>query len=58
MKLIASAKTKEQMEQMINTYFFSTKYTLADNLTIMHPDKTIKNYRITEKKNRFRFEEI
>ena len=58
MKLIASAKTKEQIEQMINTYFFSTKYTLSDKLEILHPDKTLKNYRVTEKKNRFRFEEI
>ena len=58
MKLIASASTKEKMAEMINTYFFSTKYTLADNLAIMHPDKTIKNYRVTQKKNRFRFEEI
>ena len=58
MALIATAPTREKMEQMINTYFFSTKYTLSDNLEILHPDKTLKNYRVTEKKNRFRFEMI
>ena len=58
MKLIATAPTKERMERIINSYFFSTKYSISNDMNIVHPDKQITNYRVIAKGKRFRFEEI
>ena len=58
MRLIATSQTKERMERIINSYFFSTKYSISDNLEILHPDKQITNYRVIAKGKRIRFEEI
>ena len=58
MKLIATAPTKERMERIINSYFFSTKYSISDNLEILHPDRQITNYRVIAKGKRIGFEEI
>ena len=58
MKLIATAPTKERMERIINSYFFSTKYSISNDMNIVHPDKQITNYRVIAKGKRIRFEEI
>ena len=58
MRLIATAPTKERMERIINSYFFSTKYSISNDMNIVHPDKQITNYRVIAKGKRIRFEEI
>ena len=58
MRLIATAPTKERMTAIINSYFYSTKYAISDNLEILHPDKQITNYKVIAKGKRIRFEEI
>lgn len=58
MRLIATAPTKERLERIINSYFFSTKYSISDNLEILHPDRQITNYKVIAKGKRIRFEEI
>ena len=46
------------MEQIINSYFFSNSYYLDANMNICHPNKQLKNFRVVQKGNRLRFEEI
>ena len=58
MRLIATAPTKERMTAIINSYFFSTKYSISNDMNIVHPDKQITNYRVIAKGKRIRFEEI
>ena len=56
-KLIASAGTIEQLEKMINQYFYSTSYKIdGEQVTNTKTGKTLENYRVIEKKKRFRFE--
>ena len=58
MRLIATTPTRERMEKIINSYFFSNKFSISDNLEILHPDRQITNYRVIAKGKRIRFEEI
>ena len=61
-KLIASAGTREQLERMINQWFFSNSYRIIEtadgSLKVYHSlkGKTLENFRITVKRNRWRFE--
>lgn len=56
-KLIASAGTIEQLETLINRYFFSTSYKI-DGEKVMNTKtgKTLDGYKVTAKKSRYRFE--
>ena len=58
MRLLATATSKEKMEQIINSYFFSNSYYLDANMNICPPTKQLKNFRVVQKGNRLRFEEI
>ena len=56
-RLIASAGTAEQLEKIINQYFFSTSYKIdGENVISTKTGKTLDGYKITVKKSRFRFE--
>lgn len=56
-KLIASAGTIEQLEKMINQYFYSTSYKIdGEQVTNTKTGKTLDGYKVTEKKSRYRFE--
>ena len=58
MKLLATTNSKEKMEQIINSYFFSNSYYLDANMNICHPNKQLKNFRVVQKGSRLRFEVI
>lgn len=56
-KLIASAGTIEQLEKMINQYFYSTSYKIdGEQVTNTKTGKTLDGYKVTVKKPRYRFE--
>lgn len=56
-KLIASAGTIEQLEKLINQYFFSTSYKInGEKVTNAKTGKTLDGYKVTVKKSRYRFE--
>lgn len=56
-KLIASAGTVEQLETLINQYFFSTSYKIdGEKITNTKTGKTLGGYKVTAKKSRYRFE--
>jgi hypothetical protein len=56
-KLIASAGTIEQLEKLINQYFFSTSYKIdGEHVTNTKTGKTLDGYKVTAKKSRYRFE--
>lgn len=56
-KLIASAGTIEQLETLINQYFFSTSYKVdGEQVTNTKTGKTLDCYKVTAKKSRYRFE--
>ena len=56
-KLIASAGTIEQLEKLINQYFFSASYKIDDEqITNTKTGKTLDGYKVTVKKSRYRFE--
>lgn len=55
--LIASAGTIEQLEKLINQYFFSTSYKIdGEKITNTKTGKTLDGYKVTAKKSRYRFE--
>ena len=56
-KLIASAATVADLENLINRYFFSTSYKI-DGEKVMNTKtgKTLDGYKVTAKKSRYRFE--
>ena len=58
MRLLATTTSKAKMEQIINSYFFSNSYYLDANMNICHPTKQLKHFRVIQKGNRLRFEEI
>ena len=58
MKLLATTTSKEKMEQIINSYFFSNSYYLDANMSICHPTKQLINFRVVQKGTRLRFEVI
>lgn len=56
-KLIASAGTIQDIETMINKYFYSSNYHVnGEKIENSKTGKTLENYRVIKKKNRFRFE--
>lgn len=56
-KLIASAGTIEQLEKMINQYFYSASYKIdGEQVTNTKTGKTLDGYKVTAKKSRYRFE--
>jgi len=58
--LIGSACSKEQLEKAINEYFYSTNWIIKENLDLYNTklEKVSSNYRVIQKKNRWRFEII
>ena len=59
-RLIGSSSTKEGLERIINEYLFSTNWTIKENLELYNKktEKTSSNFRIVQKKNRWRFESV
>ena len=59
-RLIGSSSTKEGLEKIINEYLFSTNWIIKENLELYNKktEKTSSNYRIVQKKNRWRFESV
>ena len=55
--LIASAGTKEDLEKMINEYYFSTNYIITENNDVYNTKKecTLDTVKVEVKKNRWRF---
>ena len=56
MKLLASSPTIDGIAKIINSYLYSTQYTVSKDLEILHPSKDLKGYRVVLKKGRYRFE--
>lgn len=59
-RLIGTSSTKEGLEKIINEYLFSTNWIIKENLELYNKktEKTLSNYRIVQKKNRWRFESV
>lgn len=56
-KLVLSAATKEDLEQMINAYFYTSGMTITEDLRLLRNNGTqVENYKVTYKRNRYRFE--
>jgi hypothetical protein len=56
-KLIASAGTIEQLETIINQYFYSTSYKIdGEQVTNTKTGKQLDGYKVIAKKSRYRFE--
>lgn len=55
--LIASAGTKEDLEKMINKYYFSTNYMITENNEVFNTkkDKVLDGVKVENKKGRWRF---
>lgn len=55
--LIASAGTKEDLEEMINKYYFSTNYMITENNEVFNTkkDKVLDDVKVENKKGRWRF---
>ena len=55
--LIASAGTKEDLEKIINEYYFSTNYIITENNDVYNTKKeyTLDTVKVEVKKNRWRF---
>ena len=54
--LIASAGTKEDLEKIINEYYFSTNYIITENNDVYNTKNecTLDNVNVEVKKNRWR----
>lgn len=57
-QLLASAGTIEDIEKLINRYWFSESYTVnRSTLAIERPEKpTLAGFRVIHKRGRYRFE--
>lgn len=54
--LIASSNTIEGLTTLINSYWYSTKYSVdPETLQIIHPEKEITGFRVEKKGKRYRF---
>ena len=51
--LLASSGTKEGIEKLINSYFYSTSYKVSDNLEIINNKGFYSGITIKKRKNRF-----
>ncbi len=58
--LIASATTKEELEKMINEYYFSNNYIITEDNKIYNMKKEIylESVQVTFNRSRWRFERI
>lgn len=56
--LIGSAGSKEDLEKMINEYFYSTNYRIAEDGKIYNikNQKFLDRHRVVQKRGRWRFE--
>lgn len=54
---IASAESKEELENMINKYYFSTHYIITENSEVYNTKKEciLNGVKVELKKNRWRF---
>lgn len=57
-KLICSAGTKEDLEKMINQYYYSSNYQIMEDNSVYNKktDKTLDNVKVVQKCGRWRFE--
>ena len=57
-KLLASAPTRERIEEIINKFHFTTNLRVMDSGEIRNvkTGKTLEGVRVIEKKGRYRFE--
>ena len=58
--LVGSSNSKEGLEKIINDYLYSSNWIIKDNLDLYNTklEKVSSNYRIIQKKNRWRFESV
>lgn len=58
--LVCSAVTKEDLEKMINQYFYSKNYVITDDNMVYNTlkDEVLDSYAVVNKKGRWRFELI
>lgn len=58
--LTGSAGSKEDLEKMINEYFYSTNFRITDDGKIYNikNQKFLDGYRVIQKRGRWRFEHI
>lgn len=56
--LVCSAGTREQLQEMINRYFYSDAYSILDDLTVYNSrtGKTLDSYTVRFARGRWRFE--
>lgn len=58
-KIIASAPTKEDLQKLINRYFYSDNYYIDENSKLCNKVKDAPtNYIIIEKKGRYYFKKL
>ena len=59
-RLVGTSSTKEGLEKIINEYLYSTNWIIKENLDLYNTklEKVSSNYRIVQKKNRWRFESV
>lgn len=57
-RLIGSSFSKEDLERAINEYFYSTSYIITDEGRVFNTkfNDFLENYRVIQKRNRWRFE--
>ena len=59
-RLVGTSSTKKGLEKIINEYLYSTNWIIKENLELYNKktEKTASNYRVVQKKNRWRFENV
>lgn len=57
-KLLATSSTLNGITALINKFFYSTTKTVKDDKVLNGDGQPLTNYRVTEKKGKYRFEEI
>ena len=56
-KLICSAPNKQELEKLINAYYYSTAWIITDDMKAYHPKMNrYSDNKITVKNGRWRFE--
>lgn len=58
--LVCSAGSREQLQSMINAFFYSDAYSILDDLTVYNSrtGKTLDNYAVRIVRGRWRFEQV
>ena len=56
-KVVLSTGSREDLQKMINEYFYSTSYVILDDMTVYNTVKqaTLENYIVRENKSRWQF---